>query len=64
MSTFHVKVRKKDSKRWAFLSSGGGMNYLRIHAIEFSEESRALEAVNDIVTGNPEYEAKIQAVQP
>lgn len=56
---FGIKVRKRGTKAWWFLSSNGGMNRLRIHAVRFSDQLKA--GVNQAVieAGNPEYEAKV-----
>jgi len=38
---FTIKVRAKGKKRWAFLTSKGGTNYLRIHAAQFETREKA-----------------------
>lgn len=45
--TVHIKVRPKGKKRFQFLTSGGGLNSLRIHAAIFTPE-RAAQVVSEI----------------
>lgn len=56
---FMIKVRKRGTKTFAFLSSGGRINRLRIHACRYSDKSKAESAVKSIENDNPEYEAKV-----
>lgn len=55
-----IKVRKIGSKRWAFLSSGGGMNYLRIHALRFDDRAKAQAFIDSNAPNNPGYEWRVQ----
>lgn len=56
--THHVKVRKVGKKRWGFLTSKSGVNYLRIHAAQFTEAG-AIALVEENRADNPEWEWKI-----
>ncbi|WP_312619125.1 hypothetical protein [Agrobacterium pusense] len=57
--SYAVKVRKKGSKAFKFISSGGSMNSLRIHAVQFPTEEKASAFVSANSTSNPEYEFKV-----
>jgi hypothetical protein len=61
METYCVKVRKVGKKSWAFLTSGGGTNRLRIHATEIKERAKADALAADVNESNPgEWEAKVE----
>ena len=61
MTVFCVKVRKVNQKRWGFLTPRGGVNYLRIHASQFYDESKADACAHDIVESNPgEWQARVE----
>lgn len=60
MTIYCVKARKIGGKRWAFVTPRGGTNYLRIHASQFPDKTRAEGLVQDINESNPgEWEAKV-----
>lgn len=56
-----IKIRKRGTKVYWFLSSGGRMNRLRIHALRYSDEANANTELALIEAGNPEYEGKVVA---
>lgn len=57
----HIKVRPKDSKRFKFLTSNGGLNNLRIHASLFTPE-RAETVMSEIRAEHGDaYELKTEA---
>ena len=61
MTTYCVKVREIGKKKWAFLTPRGGTNFLRIHASEFSDQTKATACAADINENNPgEWEAKVE----
>lgn len=55
--THFVKVREKTAKAFWFLTPKGGMNRLRVHASQFTEE-QANKAVEEINRENPHVIAK------
>jgi hypothetical protein len=57
--TYAVKVRKIGEKTFKFVSSGGAINSLRVHAIQFSDEKKASGFVAENSSSNPEYEFKV-----
>lgn len=59
VAEYAIKVRKRGTKAWWFLSGNGGMNRLRIHAVRFSDQLKAGVNLALIEAGNPEYEAKV-----
>lgn len=60
-NSYCVKVRKLSSKKWKFFASGGGLNSLRIHAVEFKAKEAADETAAEInKLHGSEYEAKAQ----
>lgn len=60
MPEYMIKVRKRGTKAFWFLSSGEGtLNRLRVHAVRFSDKSRADSILHEIETGNLEYEGKV-----
>lgn len=56
--THYIKVREKGKKAWAFLSSKGNTNRLRVHAVMFPKD-RALLVATEIMAENAEWQAKI-----
>jgi hypothetical protein len=59
--TYCVKVRKLSGKKWKFLSSNGGLNPLRIHAVEFTDKDRADKQSAEInALHGSEYQAKVE----
>lgn len=56
---YMIKVRKRGTKAYWFLSSNGGMNRLRIHAVRYSDKARADTELALLEAGNPEYEGKV-----
>lgn len=59
---YHVKVKKQGEKITRFLGSGGKVNRLRIHAVQFDSKERAQAVANEITTNNPEYSATVADV--
>lgn len=57
-----IKVRKRGAKSWWFLSSGGAMNRLRIHAVRFADKHNAELQVVLLEASNPDYEAKVVSI--
>lgn len=57
-----IKVRKRGAKSWWFLSSGGAMNRLRIHAVRFADKHNAQEQADAIMVNNLDYEAKVVSI--
>lgn len=55
--THHIKVREKGKTRWAFLTARGTINYLRLHAAQFTEEN-ANKVIQDNQADNPDWEFK------
>lgn len=53
---YHVKCRKKGSKRYAFISTGGSINHLRIHASVFASKAWAEDFVKLNAPDNPGWE--------
>lgn len=61
MTTYCVKVRQSGKKSWAFLTSKGGTNRLRIHASEIPDKTRAESIAAEINQENKGvYEAKAE----
>ncbi len=56
-----IKVRKRGTKAFWFLSSGGRMNRLLIHATRFNDKGNADTALALIEAANPDYEGKVVA---
>jgi len=54
-----VKLRKRGTKAFWFLSGNTTTNRLRIHAVRFRNKPKAERIVAEIEKLNPEYEAKI-----
>ncbi len=59
---FHVKVRKKGTKQFSFLSSGGTTNRLRVHALQFDTREKADTMVTHLRADNPDWEAVVRPV--
>lgn len=59
MGEYLIKVRKRGTRAFWFLSSGGGMNRLRIHAVRLTDKDHADRVVAEIERDNPEHEAKV-----
>lgn len=61
MTIYCVKTRKIGKVKWGFVTSRGGVSYLRIHAAQFKLEETALSMVADINENNPgEWEAHME----
>lgn len=59
--TYCVKIRKLDGKRWKFYASNGGLNSLRIHAVEFSKKEHADKTAEEInKLHGTEYQARVE----
>ncbi len=56
---YMIKIRKRGTKAYRFLSSGGTMNRLRIHALRYHDKANADTELALIEAGNPEYEGKV-----
>jgi hypothetical protein len=67
MAAALIKVRDAGSRRFAFMTSRGGTNPLRIHAARFEDkdgqpgEERAQRFINDMAAANPGVEFKVVA---
>lgn len=57
--TAHIKLREKGKRQWAFLTSRGGTNYLRIHAARFETVESAQKVIDENAADNPEWEWKV-----
>jgi hypothetical protein len=55
----YIKLREKDKKRWAFLTSKGGLTYLTIHASRFETKEAAERLIAENAADNPEWEWKV-----
>lgn len=55
----HIKVRPKGKKRFQFLTSGGGLNSLRIHAAVFTPERAAQVAAEIRAEHGDLYELQV-----
>lgn len=51
-----IKVRKRGSKRWDFLTPKGGVTHLRIHAAGFPTVAAAQAVVDASAADNPDWE--------
>lgn len=60
--THHVKCREKGKKTWKFMTPRGGLNSLRIHAAQFTEE-KAKAFIEENTPDNPEWEFKSQPIE-
>ena len=58
-TAFHIKVRKKGGKSWAFLSDGG-TNRLRVHAVRYTSREQADRDLRWHETHNPDHDFKVQ----
>jgi hypothetical protein len=56
LGTHAVKVKMKNRGRWEFLTPGGGLTHLRIHAA-LSTPERCKEYADDILESNEDVEA-------
>jgi hypothetical protein len=54
-----VKCREVGTKRYAFLTSTGGLNPLRIHAARFETKEKAENFIAENAADNPEYEFRV-----
>lgn len=52
----YVKCREKGRKRFAFLTSNGGLNSLRVHAARFETLAKAQALIDENTAENPEWE--------
>lgn len=55
-----IKLRKKGTRVYWFLTSKGRLNRLRIHASEMGE-GKAVDVLTRIVADNPGFEGKVVA---
>jgi hypothetical protein len=63
MSIYCVKAKKVGTKRWAFLTSEGGTNHLRIHAAQILTKERAEQIAGEIAQENAgTWEAKVEVL--
>ncbi len=53
-----VKCREVGRKSWAFLTSNGELNRLRIRAARFSSLEKAQALIDENSADNPEWEFK------
>jgi hypothetical protein len=53
-----VKCREVGKKKWAFISRGG-INNLRIHALQFAGAEKAQAFIDVNKDDNPEWEFKV-----
>lgn len=60
--THFVKVLPPGGKAWKFLASGGSVNGLRVHALQFSQE-RATACAQEIKDENAGWDAKIVPIE-
>jgi hypothetical protein len=62
MATIYcVKAKEVSKKKWGFITPRGGINFLRIHASNFSDKAKADALAADINESNPnEWEAKVE----
>lgn len=61
MTVYFVKARKAGSKGWAFLTSKGGTNRLRVHAARFPTTERANAVAKFCIEDNPSWEFRVVA---
>lgn len=59
--SFRIRVYK-DARLLGFLSSGGKINRLKIHAIEFQDHDRAEAAATALRADNPGYAFSVTQV--
>lgn len=62
MKVHAVKVLMAGKKRWVFLGSGGSVNPLRVHALQFKSEEEAQDAAQFVIDNNPGVQAKVVAL--
>lgn len=55
---FHIKVRERGRKAWAFLARGG-TSRLRVHALTFATAARAQALIDANAAENPEWDWKV-----
>jgi len=58
--SYCIKIRKQGAKSWAFLTSDGYTNRLRIHATQIAEKENAEKQAAFINANNPGIEAKVE----
>lgn len=54
-----IKCRETGGKSWSFLSSGGGLNRLKIHAARFDSKDKAQAVIDANKDDNPDWEWKV-----
>lgn len=59
MSEYAIKVRREGEKTFAFLSNGGSLNRLKIHAIRFQERETAQLLLDESAPSNPGTEWRV-----
>lgn len=53
-----IKVRKKGTRAWYFLTPSGGRLRLRIHAALYRDKAAAQAVIDASAAANPDYEWK------
>jgi hypothetical protein len=57
---YNIKCKLKTEKRYAFLTSSGGCNHLRVHAARFETKEKAQAVIDENAADNPEWDFKVQ----